>query len=752
MNRTLVTILLIAGVLGVFLVLGPLNSDDRPDAPAPAEQAAETPEPDQDPAPDAGSVPPAAQPPAEPQPAAPADADTPAAPAEPVAPAVKAIGRLKLVEAAEQQPEPVIGDDARDPAENPWAMKVQLTPLGAAVRGIWLSRYSTDALEHIPYQIQDKLQAGVLNGDQPYYTYALAAQSVTVNGQTFSLQYARWEYDAAQSTDSRKVFTILIADAESGQPVLRLKRAYELQPGYTAEDGRFVEGRYDLQLHQTLENLGGAKLQVSFSQYGQADMPYAKSYLGDRRTVVLGYYRPEYDPGRTQVAIDGTQYARKKVLESSDYATLWPTDASAEHDQELVFVAMSNRYFTTAVHGPTAEVEAGDQTAVKATPLDQTFPRVSRATLGSPANGHLLTTLSSDAVVLEPGKSADLSLAFFAGPKAPELIDDDPVYSAIGLDNLIIYNHGGCCSFLTFSWLADFLIGFLKLIHAVVFDWGVAIIILVLVVRLILHPVTKKSQVNMMKFGKQMQALQPELEKLKAKYKDNQQKLNQEMMKLYREKGVNPAAMGLGCLPMFLQMPIWVALYAMLFFAIELRHQPAFYDVFHRLSEMVGQNWRFLTDLSAPDHFIRFGREISVFGLFTLDSVNILPILMAVVFFIQQKFTTQPTATMSDQAKQQQKIMKFMTLLFPVFLYKAPSGLTLYILASTAAGIVDSYFVRKHLNEQEEAGTLFAKKSAKPGGLMDRVQKAADAKRRQLEDQQRRMQGKQAKSAKRKRR
>ena len=89
----------------------------------------------------------------------------------------------------------------------------------------------------------------------------------------------------------------------------------------------------------------------------------------------------------------------------------------------------------------------------------------------------------------------------------------------------------------------------------IVADWGVAIILLTVVVRLILHPITKKSQLNMMRFSKQMQGLQPEIEKLKKKHKDDSQKLNQEMMKLYREKGVNPAGMAMGCFPMFLQMP-----------------------------------------------------------------------------------------------------------------------------------------------------------------------------------------------------
>ena len=128
-----------------------------------------------------------------------------------------------------------------------------------------------------------------------------------------------------------------------------------------------------------------------------------------------------------------------------------------------------------------------------------------------------------------------------------------------------------------------------------------------------------------------MKELQPEMEKLREKYKDDQQSLNAEMMKLYREKGVNPANM-LGCLPMFLQMPIWVALYAMLYYAIELRHESAFYGIFQAVS---GGNWAFLADLSAPDNFIKFsgtGFSIPLFVInFHMTGINVLPILMGVM-------------------------------------------------------------------------------------------------------------------------
>ncbi len=164
----------------------------------------------------------------------------------------------------------------------------------------------------------------------------------------------------------------------------------------------------------------------------------------------------------------------------------------------------------------------------------------------------------------------------------------------------------------------------------------------------------------------------------------------------------------------------------MLYYAIELRHEPAFYGFFQQLS---GGSWHFLQDLSVSDNFIRFippdqpAYKITWLPFISPEfrSLNILPLLMAVVFFFQMKLTTPPPQ--NDQQKQQQAIMKFMPFMFPVFLYSAPAGLTLYICCSTMAGIVDSYLVRKHVREQEEAGTLFDKKPVKPGGLRDKMQK-----------------------------
>jgi YidC/Oxa1 family membrane protein insertase len=223
-------------------------------------------------------------------------------------------------------------------------------------------------------------------------------------------------------------------------------------------------------------------------------------------------------------------------------------------------------------------------------------------------------------------------------------------------------------------WLLD------QLSWAALGNYGVAIIILVLLVRLVLHPLTKKSQISMMR----MQKLAPQMQKLKEKYADDKNTLNKEMMKLYKEQGASPL---LGCLPMLLQMPILVALFRGLNSIVELRHA-AFLPV-----------W--ITDLAAPDALFTFGKELPLIG----SAFNLLPILLTVAMFVQQKFTPQSAqAAASPEQAQQQKMMKFMLpAMMLVFFYKAASGLNLYFMTSTFAGVLDGYFVRKHIREKEAA-------------------------------------------------
>jgi YidC/Oxa1 family membrane protein insertase len=340
------------------------------------------------------------------------------------------------------------------------------------------------------------------------------------------------------------------------------------------------------------------------------------------------------------------------------------------------------------------------------------------------------TELRSAVVEVPAGGAASFDMGVFPGPLDPKLLGGVEPFSALRMDGLILYLISGCCSFCTFSWLANLIVMVLTFLHDhVVFDWSLAIIVLVIVVRFLLHPVTKYSQVQMARVTKGMAAIKPELDALQKRYASDPKRLQQEQMRLYREKGVNPAGCVGGMLPTFLQMPIWIALYAVLYFDFDLWQQPAFFGGFQHLG-----GWRFLGDLSAPDRFWEFQAPLFTWP-FTFSSVNLVPLLMGLLFWAQQKYLAPPpTANLTPEQQQQQVMMKWMSvILFPIMLYSAPSGLTLYIMTSTCIGIVEG----KRIRRQIETMDLLAPRKRDPakqdrlGKLYEAAMKRAQEKRDQ---------------------
>ena len=270
----------------------------------------------------------------------------------------------------------------------------------------------------------------------------------------------------------------------------------------------------------------------------------------------------------------------------------------------------------------------------------------------------------------------------------------------------------------------------LNLLEKVVVNYGVAIVILVLIVRTILHPITKKGQVNMMRMQQAMGSLQPKMEELKKRYANDKTKLNSETMKLYQEAGVNPATQMISsCLPMFLQMPIWIALYTSLNYNIDMRHEPFML-------------W--IQDLTAPDGMITFSKcyTVPLVGAMIgpVCSFNLLPILVSLFMFLQQKLMPKPKPTQSgpqsEQAAQMQKIMPYMTIFFGLLFYNMPSGLNLYIWTSSFFGMIEQWRIRKHLDDlkntppekpKDTGGGIPAKpKTPRKPSFFARLQKAAD--------------------------
>ena len=207
-----------------------------------------------------------------------------------------------------------------------------------------------------------------------------------------------------------------------------------------------------------------------------------------------------------------------------------------------------------------------------------------------------------------------------------------------------------------FGWFTLFaypLLRFMKLLNDLVSNWGVAIILLTLAVKLLTFPLTYKSMVSM----KQMAKLNPQIQKLKDKYGADKEALNREMMMLMKTQGYNPLA---GCLPILIQMPVFFALYRVLYSSTELYQAPFML-------------W--IQDLSAKDPFY------------------ITPVLLTGVMFIQQKITPT-TATDPVQAK----MLQWMPVMFGVFMLQLPAGLTIYMLVNAIAGIAQQVLLNKKLD------------------------------------------------------
>ena len=211
-----------------------------------------------------------------------------------------------------------------------------------------------------------------------------------------------------------------------------------------------------------------------------------------------------------------------------------------------------------------------------------------------------------------------------------------------------------------FDVIAKGLLNLLGLLHNVLRNWGLAIIALSVLIYLLVYPLTAKQMRSM----KEMQMLQPKIEEIRKLYKDNPQRLNKEVMELYKEHKVNPLG---GCLPMILQIPVFFSLYQALMRSIALK----------------GESFLWIKDLSEPDRLFLFPAKLPILG----NEFNLLPILMAFGMFAQQKLS-MPSG--NSEAAEQQKIMLIIfPIMFGFIFYHMPSGLVLYWFVNSSLMLVN---------------------------------------------------------------
>ena len=303
---------------------------------------------------------------------------------------------------------------------------------------------------------------------------------------------------------------------------------------------------------------------------------------------------------------------------------------------------------------------------------------------------------ATDVTVSAPTQTAALVVPSFVLPAQQKKVDafrlyvgpkDDTILKSIEAPNApedSVLHLSKIIDFGFFGVIARGMLWIFKGLHGVFGNYGIAIILLTALVKVVSYPFTRKAHKSM----KEMQKLQPQLVELKEKYRDDPQKLNRATMRLYKEHGVNPLG---GCIPWLPQIPIFWALFALLGSAVELRGAPFLL-------------W--IDDLSAPDTLVELPFTIPLI-VTEIDAIRLLPIINGLTTWLQQKFVGNMTPTTDNM---QAKLMQFMPLIFIFIFYNWASGFVLYWLCNNVFTVAQQYLQNRSETDEDQFTSADTKK------------------------------------------
>ena len=417
-----------------------------------------------------------------------------------------------------------------------------------------------------------------------------------------------------------------------------------------------VDDRYMFSVKETIENKTGAAITLQpFAAITRIGKPKTDGYavlhegllgvVGDSRVIELTYD-----------AIEKETQAMKLAEGTSGW------------------LGFTDKYWATAIV-PAQDVKYGG--------------RFSAFGPQGPSRGYQ-TFVLEDARTIESGATADVTTTrIFAGAKEVRSIDN--YQTTLGIKNFDLMIDWGWFYFITKP-----LFKLIDMIYHVVGNFGVAILIVTVIVKAVFFPLANRSYLSMAK----MKAVQPEMTLIRERFKDDKQKQQQELMELYKREQINPVA---GCLPVIVQIPVFFGLYKVIFITLEMRHAPFF-------------GW--IKDLSAPDPTTMF----NLFGLLPFDptvlpvvghflAIGIWPLAMGISMFVQMKMNPEPTDPVQKQ------MFTWMPIIFTFMLGTFPAGLVIYWTWNNLLSVTQQYFIMKRAGVKVElwdnlAGLFGKKKSA----------------------------------------
>ncbi len=525
---------------------------------------------------------------------------------------------------------------------------------------------------HSVLSILGKKPPGLEPSEIPLEAEALSAELRRLQAQLDRIDLLRLELPAAQLREknweivsaSEKEVTFRLAIDRLGLVVEKQFVLAEVPP---REVGSKSERAYHLTLRIQIRNEGNKPLEVGYQLDGPTGLPTEGRWYTTKVGPGWGAY------GMRDVAVAWNRPVPDIIScwrIADDRLPLWEEGAN----ERLIFLGVDAQYFSVILipqRSSTDPIWYSLAQPLRVGPVDPEWKSLTNTSCR-------LITLPR---TLQPGGNPLLhDYLVFAGPKRP------PLLTRYGLQELVIYGW--------FWWVAVPMLWVLHFFHDyVVFNYGLAIIMLTVVVRGAMFPFSKKQAIAAQK----MQKIQPELRIIAEKYKNDPQARLRAQQELFRKYNYNPLG---GCLIVLIQLPIFIGLYKALLVDVELRQAP-----------LISQSIRWCSDLSAPDmlwdwsgfwaaigwHWFNEG-----YGMFALGPYfNLLPVLTVLLMIVQQKMFSPPPT--DEQARVQQQVMTFMLIFMGLLFFKVASGLCIYFIASSLWGVLERKLVPALVHEDGQA-------------------------------------------------
>ncbi|MBN1590581.1 MAG: YidC/Oxa1 family insertase periplasmic-domain containing protein, partial [Pirellulales bacterium] len=461
---------------------------------------------------------------------------------------------------------------------------------------------------------------------------------------------------------------------------LELVKVYRLTPIPKANQEDSDYPAYDLTLDVKVRNLGQTDRKVAYQLDGPTGLPiegwwYAmkvgRCWSAGLRDVIVSFNK------RTPSMVGCVSIADDKIQDS-----VW----QGTPDDPLSYIGVDAQYFSAILIPNKSKENPNEAWFSSSQPLrvGKVHEKIKNITDVSCRLRSVTKDLKSD------GGSIEHSFTVFTGPKRPDIL------THYGLDELVYYGW--------FDVVARPMVWILHFFQGLFGNYGLAILLLTVLVRGLMYPMSRKQALGMQKMAK----LQPEIKKLQEKYKKDLEARTKAQQELFKKHNYNPAS---GCLVMFVQLPVFIGLYRGLMVDVELRGSPLLWS---------GIRW--CSNLSAPDMLFDWHNLLGEYftygtGMFALGPYfNILPLFSVVLILLQQKMFMPPPA--DEQQRMQQNIMKYMMLFMGILFFKFASGLCVYFVASSVWGLAERKLLPKTPSKEGEvspSGKTPPKTSPKAG-------------------------------------